>query len=296
MSATFAYLPERGVLALRGPDTIALLERLITSTTSGWTPGEARFGGLLTPQGKIIADFVAVRTGEGVLLDAPKAGIGELEKRLKLFRLRADVEIAPLEGVIILAGVEPAEHGVRPVSGAQIAYLDPRVPGGRLRAIASETEWRQYHGHEAEWALPTDAYEADRIAAGVPDWGPDYGAAEVFPADVNMDRLGGVDYKKGCFVGQEVVSRMYRRGKIRKRTFAVTGEGLSPGAEVVAPGPVGRVTSCHGARGLACLRLDRVAKALKAEATLSCGGHPLDLKLDDGGWLHEELEGFMSDA
>lgn len=268
MQNRFAYLPDRAILSLEGPDTIALLERLITCNTTNWDTGEARYGALLTPQGKIIADFLALRTDEGVLLDTHRDALADLEKRLKLFRLRAKVQIAPLEGVIVVAGVEPATHGVRPVSGAQLVYLDPRYEAGRLRAIASETEWRQYHGHEAEWSLPPDAFAADRIAAGVPEFGADFAGSSVFPSDVNMDRLGGVDYSKGCFVGQEVVSRMYRRGKIRKRTVTIAASGLVPGQALKGDGgaALGEITSAAEDMALARVRIDRVATAEKSLA------------------------------
>lgn len=268
MQTRFAFLPDRAILSLEGPDTIALLERLITCNTQGWQAGEARYGALLTPQGKIIADFLALRTEAGVLLDTHRDAIADLEKRLKMFRLRADVEIAPLDGVIIVAGNEDATHGVRPVSGAQLVYVDPRYSGGRLRAIASETEWRQYHGHEAEWSLPPDTYHADRIAGCVPEFGADFGGSSVFPADVNMDRLGGVDYSKGCFVGQEVVSRMYRRGKIRKRTVTIAASGLAPGQTLESDGgaALGEITSAVDDVALARVRIDRVASSGKSLA------------------------------
>lgn len=280
MQSRFAYLPHRAVLALSGPDTIALLERLITSNTNDWLPGEARPGALLTPQGKIIADFLAIRTDDGVLLDVHKDVLDDLAKRLKMFRLRADVDIAPVGNALVVAGVEPAEHGARPVSGAQLVYIDPRYPGGRLRAIADQEEWRQYHGHEAEWSLPIGEYEADRIASCVPELGADFETVSVFPADVNLDRLGGVDYKKGCFVGQEVVSRMFRKGGVRKRTVLIDRAGLAAGDAIEAPegAALGQVTSASDTQALATLRLDRLAK--------------MDSNLDVIGpdWALDELE------
>lgn len=285
MQSRFAYLPHRAVLALSGPDTIALLERLITSNTSDWLPGEARAGALLTPQGKIIADFLAVRTDDGVLLDVHKEVLDDLAKRLKMFRLRADVDIAPVENALVVAGVDPAEHGVRPVSGAQLVYVDPRYPGGRLRAIADQEEWRQYHGHEAEWSLSIGEYEADRIASCVPELGTDFETVSVFPADVNLDRLGGVDYKKGCFVGQEVVSRMHRKGGVRKRTVLVdttSAPGQTP--ETLGEPSIGTVTSSAETRALAIVRMDRLAK--------------LDVMLGVIGpdWALEELEAARGDG
>jgi len=272
-----------------------LLERLVTCNTTGWAIGGARPGALLTPQGKIIADFLAIRTETGVLLDVHGEAMDDLAKRLKLFRLRAKVEITPLEGVLIVAGIEPAEHGVRPVSGTELVYIDPRYDGGRLRAIASEAEWRRYHGHEAEWSLPPDQCELDRIFACVPEWGFDYRAAEVFPADVNLDRLGGVDYGKGCFVGQEVVSRMYRRGKIRKRTLRARGTGLEVGASIEASGPIGEITSAIDGLALARVRLDRLARAIGSGETVVSNGNAMSLEPRTHGWLGEEMEVFRAD-
>ncbi|MEM1150292.1 MAG: folate-binding protein [Pseudomonadota bacterium] len=279
MQSRFAFLPHRSILALKGPDTLALLERLITCNTKDWSEGEARYGALLAPQGKILADFLAIRVEDGVLLDVHGDALPDLAKRLKLFRLRASVEIEPLERQIIVTSMEPAEHGLRPVSGAYRVYIDPRYEGGRLRAIAHEAEWRQYHGHEAEWSVPVSEYHADRIASCVPEFGEDFETASVFPADVNMDRLGGVDYKKGCFVGQEVVSRMYRRGGVRKRTVLLEKAGCAPG-DPVAPAEgasIGKVTSATEHQALAVLRLDRLAK--------------LDTRLDMIGpeWAFEEM-------
>ena len=295
MQSRFAYLPHRAVLSLEGPDTLALLERLVTCNTTEWAMGEARPGALLTPQGKIIADFLAIRTATGVLLDVHAEAMDDLAKRLKLFRLRAKVEIAPLEGVFIVAGVEPAEHGVRPVSGTELVYIDPRYNGGRLRAIASETEWRRFHGHEAEWSVPPDQYELDRIFACVPEWGFDYRAAEVFPADVNLDRLGGVDYAKGCFVGQEVVSRMYRRGKIRKRTLRARSTGFEVGASIEANGPIGEITSAIDGLALARVRLDRLARVIGSGEPIVSNGTVLALEAGTHGWLGEEMEAFRAD-
>ncbi|MEM9738658.1 MAG: folate-binding protein [Pseudomonadota bacterium] len=278
MQSRFAFLPSRAVLALEGPDTIALLERLITSNTADWSPGEARFGALLTPQGKVIVDFLGIRTGDGVLLDVHKDAVDDLTKRLKMFRLRSDVNIEPVDGALVVAGIDPADHGVRPVSGAELVYIDPRYPGGRLRAIASETEWRQYHGHEAEWSVPIGEHDADRIASCVPEWGRDYRSAQVFPADVNMDRLGGVDYKKGCFVGQEVVSRMYRRGSIRKRTVTLRHARPDVEAQILSEQGqvIGAVTSTHGDLSLALLRIDRLVQTT------------IDAEIEGPDWIDEE--------
>ncbi|MEL6414189.1 MAG: folate-binding protein [Pseudomonadota bacterium] len=291
MASPFTYLPHRAVLSLAGPDTITLLERLVTNATDNWAPGETRYGALLTPQGKVIADYLAIRTAEGVLLDVAEAHLDELAKRLKMFRLRSKVEIEHLEEVFVVAGTEDAPEGVRPISGAQHVYLDSRYAGGRLRGLATKESWAAWYGyHPAEWSRPIDVYHRDRIRHGVPEQGFDFGSAEVFPSDINMDVLGGVALNKGCFVGQEVVSRMHRRGKIRKRSLTVelpaNLEAIS-GSDILAPAPIGNLTSSEGPLGLARLRIDRWTKAEASCAAATIDETPVIITKPD--WLEAEL-------
>ncbi len=264
-------VPNRSILVLDGPDTIALLERLVTNNTGNWQPGEARYGALLTPQGKVIADFVAHRIDTGALLDVATNAIGDLSKRLKMFRLRAKVEI-DVDGKLAAA---ITDDGVP----------DPRsaaLPQHRIVEAGSVPEMSQ-----AEW-------DAIRIPAGVAECGSDFVGAEVFPWEINMDRQGGVDLKKGCFVGQEVVSRTHRRGKLRKRTVVIEGKNLQSGQEVTAGAPVGEITSATDTHALARLRTDRLAKALQAGETLSVDGQPVQhIKTD---WLEEELAASLGDG
>lgn len=291
MASPFAYLPHRAVLSLAGPDTITLLERLVTNATDNWAPGETRYGALLTPQGKVIADYLAIRTAEGVLLDVAEAHIEELAKRLKLFRLRSKVEIERLDDVFVVAGTDEAPEGVRPISGAQHVYLDTRYPGGRLRGLATKDSWAAWYGyHPAEWSRPIDAYHQDRLSNGVPEQGFDFGSADVFPADINMDVLGGVALNKGCFVGQEVVSRMHRRGQIRKRSLAVdlpADLATSVGADILAPATIGTLTSLEGSLGLARIRVDRWTKAEASGAEAMIDESPVIITKP--AWLEAEL-------
>lgn len=259
MDTAFTPLPDRAVLALAGPDTLAFLERVVTCNTADWAPGEARHGALLTPQGKVIADFLALRDEAGVLLDVARGALADLQKRLTLYRLRSDVAIAPREDLTVITG-----KGALPENAAQ-AFEDPRHEGAPLRAFTSEP----LAPDEAALAR----WQAGRIAAGLPELGEDFGAAEVFPAEINMDVTGGVDLKKGCFIGQEVVSRMHRRGNIRKRSLVLAADGAEPGAPVLAgDSEIGTVTSAAGGHALARIRIDRLAAA--GEAPLTAGGRP----------------------
>ena len=280
MDSSVFQLTDRSVLCLEGPDTIALLERLVTNDTRDWEPGAARYGGLLTPQGKVIADFLAVRTPDGVWLDVAKAYIEDLAKRLKMFRLRSQVEIEIRSDLVVFAS---AAVDASAPDGAALTYLDPRYPDGRMRAFATDGDISGAHPD-------LKAYHADRIAHGLAEQGIDFGAAEVFPSDINMDVLGGVALNKGCFVGQEVVSRMHRRGKIRKRTLRVilpeTASGVA-GDPLTAPAPIGKLTSVAGQRGLALLRVDRLLQAEQAGEPVQLNESSVTIEKPD--WLVTEV-------
>jgi len=279
MVSSLTCLPHRAIVTLTGPDTLVLLERLVTNATENWTIGETRYGALLTPQGKVIADYLAVRTEDGVVLDAARAYASDLAKRLKMFRLRSQVEIEVREDLFVWATTEASSPEFEPPADASLTYTDPRYPGGRLRAL------RPAHENGA-----LSAYHADRIANLVPEQGTDFGTSELFPADINMDALNGVALNKGCFVGQEVVSRMHRRGKIRKRTLGVeSGQALEAalGAELLAPLPIGTLTSASGSIGLALIRTDRLLKAEAAGEPISLNENPVTVAKP--GWLAAEL-------
>lgn len=286
----FAYLAHRAVIVLEGEESVALLERLLTNRVDNQAVGEARYTALLTPQGKIITDFFLVRTATGFVIDCPAEARDDLMKRLKLFRLRAKVDISAPEDVFVIASVEdvPAERGM--ISGASLWFRDPRLSDVvRFRAVCEAGEWASWHGpNPAEWAIPLPAWHEDRVALGLPEFGVDFGAVDVFPPDVNMDLHQGVDLKKGCFVGQEVVSRMHRRGNIRKRTITLEGEGLVEGAVVRAgESTLGEVTSVAGGKALARVRVDRLARAGGRDAALLAG--EAEVQAGVGAWLDDEL-------
>ncbi|WP_084398115.1 CAF17-like 4Fe-4S cluster assembly/insertion protein YgfZ [Henriciella aquimarina] len=266
-----AILPNRSILVMDGPDTLSLLERLVTNNTHDWDVGEARYGALLTPQGKVIADFIAHRTETGALLDTATNAVGDLAKRLKMFRLRAKVEIEV--------------DGNKAAAITEDGAPDPRSEAMPKRGVVEA-------GAAPE--LSQEDWDAIRIPAGIPEWGADFGAADVFPWEINMDRYGAVDLKKGCFIGQEVVSRMHRRGKLRKRSVVLEGENIEPGQEVMAGGSIGEVTSACPTHALARLRTDRLAKALEAGESLSVADQ--SVHLIETGWLKEELAASLSDA
>lgn len=266
--------PDRAILRLTGPDTLALLERTVTHKVADWREGEIRYGALLTPQGKVIADYLAKRTADGVLIDVHADAAEDLMKRLKMFRLRSAVEIVRDDGLEAVSD----KSGDDDPRSLKLFWRDI-VPAGTVSGDVDAATWH-----------------AARIAAGVPEWGADYRAADVFPTDINMDLMGGVDYRKGCFVGQEVASRMKRRGKIRKRTVRVNGTGLTKGAPILATNEVGTITSvdASGENALALVRLDRVKLAMDQGQAFASSGAPVTFAFEK--WAEDEMAALASEG
>ncbi len=255
-------LPGRAVIAITGPDARNFLERVISNGPAP-EPGRAQFSSLLTPQGKVLADFILFDDGEGgLLIDAPGSDAETLARRLTLYKLRSNAEIGLRDDLSVIAAAGPREAELDAIAIA--AAPDPRAAALGRRAIAPAG------GPEDE----TGAYHAARIAAGVPEFGADYAGNAVFSTDVNHDLMGGVDYKKGCFVGQEVASRMRRKGGVRKRTVRLSLEApVEPGAPMAAGDtPLGEVTSASAGVALARIRTDRARSALDSGETIMAGG------------------------
>ena len=266
-----AYLPERGIIGVSGPDARSFLQGLLTCDIERISPEKAGYGALLTPQGKIIADFVIIEApeadGGGFYLDCLVTRVAEVLKRLKLYRLRARVVIGDMSeslGIIVLWG----DSAVADADG--LVITDPRLAALGQRALVEKSR------AESLADTPAEDWNNHRISLGVPDGGKDFAYDDAFPHEALLDQLGGVDFRKGCYVGQEVVSRMEHRGTARNRIVPVVFiEGIVSewGLEAQAGGKtIGRVGSTGQGRGLALLRLDRVTDAMAAGQELSAGG------------------------
>ena len=263
MSTTVvALLADRGVVSLSGPDAVDFLDNLATNDLAGVAVGEARFAGLLTPQGKILFEFLALRTADGWLLDTLGVKVGDLIKRLTMYRLRAKVVLADVSADFAVAA---AWGPARPAVRDGWCFADPR---------SAELGWRLVVPQAASAAVSTGAMEDDyhrhRIALGIAEGGRDYPLGDTFPHEANYDRDAGVSFTKGCFVGQEVVARMQNKTVVRKRVAAITGSApLTPGADVlIGTAAIGTIGSVDGTRGLAVLRIDRAAEAADKGQTL----------------------------
>jgi folate-binding protein YgfZ len=270
-----ALLSDRAVVLVSGPAAHSFLQGLITNDIDKAKPGGALHAGQLTPQGKILFDFFVVPAADGFLLEIAKAKAGELAQRLGFYKLRAQVEIAedPSFAVAAAWGAPP-----RLPDGA-IAYADPRLSALGLRILLqAEADARNLGCTIAA----EDEYHAHRIALGVPEGGRDYAFGDAFPHEAMFDRLAGVDFDKGCFIGQEVVSRMEHRGTARKRIVGVEGEGPLPpsGTDITAGGAsIGTLGSVSGSSGLALLRLDRAEEAKAAGVPLRAGEVTVALRI-----------------
>ncbi|MBN8943586.1 MAG: folate-binding protein YgfZ [Rhizobiales bacterium] len=266
-----AFLPERGVVKLTGDDAAKFLQGLVTCDLETIAPGTAGFGALLTPQGKIIADFLIIKApasaGGGLFLDMPRALTADLVKKLGFYKLRAKVMIEDLSaslGVTAAWTTDAAPEGELVARDPRHSALGWRVIGP-LPAVA---------GAEARAA----AYQAHRIGLGIPEGGKDFAYGDAFPHEVDMDQLAGVAFDKGCFIGQEVVSRMQHRGTARTRVVPVRFDGPAPeaGLDVTAGDKlIGQMGSAAGGHGLAKLRLDRIEDALAAGQAITAGGTAL---------------------
>jgi tRNA-modifying protein YgfZ len=285
-----AILPDRGVAKVVGDNVRQFLNGLLTCDMSRVTPERAAFAAVLTPQGKIIVDFIVAEAptedGGGFFLDCPRALAQTLVQRLNFYKLRAKLvieDLSPTLGVLaVWDGGGRTEYG--------LDYADPRLP-----ALGSRVMIPPHLASEAAAELGAELvdaklYEAHRIALGVPRGGVDFIYGDAFPHETDMDQLNGVDFAKGCYVGQEVVSRIEHRGSTRTRVVPVAFDGFAPdaGAPVTAgEKTVGTLGSTVSGRGLAMLRLDRVADAIASGAPLVTGDVTLALVKPD--WARFEF-------
>ena len=258
MAHKIVSLTDRGLITVQGTDAQKFLQDLVTADVDLLANGQAAFGGLLTPQGKILFDFLMIREEGGYLIDCLKEMREELIKRLNFYRLRAKVTISADERQIS-AVLEGSAEGA--VSDPRPGAMGARLYGAPLAANCA-----------------LEDYHRRRIGEGLAEAGHDFGSGEIFPHEANFDEIGAVSFQKGCFVGQEVVSRMEHRATARSRIAPCRAEGRLPakGTPVEADQKViGKVCSGLGDRLLALLRLDRLEEAAKKNLAVTAAGSRL---------------------
>jgi tRNA-modifying protein YgfZ len=278
-----ALLADRGVVKVAGDGARNFLHGLVTADILELKPAAARFCALLTPQGKIIADFIVTEAPAkdgGFFLDVQRALCTTLVAKLNIYKLRAKVTVEDLCEILgVLAAWDGSGTGKQGLS-----YADPRLPALGLRVMLPPHLAAAAAAELGATLVDAEQYEAHRIALGVPQGGLDFSYGDAFPHETDMDQLGGVDFTKGCYVGQEVVSRMEHRGTARSRAVPVRYDGTAPapGAAVTAGDrQVGTMGSAAAGHALALLRLDRVAEAMARGEPLLAGGIPIHLVKPD---------------
>lgn len=260
-----AFLPQQRQIDITGKDAQEFLNNLVTTDVETLQPDEVRAGALLTPQGKILFDFLVSRHEDGFSLETDSSQLDALVRRLTMYKLRAAVDIK--------AGTE---EGIS-------VFWDGETPvGAKLDSRFAKAGIQLYRLAGSSASGSVDDYDALRITAGVVHSGPDYALQDAFPHDVLMDVNDGVSFKKGCFVGQEVVSRMKHRGTARRRVTIVAADSALPasGTELTANGkPLGTLGTVSGNQALAIVRIDRVAEAVASNTPVLAADIPVTLSL-----------------
>lgn len=264
-------LPDRTVVRVTGPDAEHFLQNILTIDLDALPERTSKAGALLTPQGKILFDFLIGRIDDGFRLDVRADIADDFVRRLMLYKLRAKVGIA--------------RDDAEPVHAAWDSDAAEAVPGAiRDGRFPESNGVLRIYGPAREAVGQRRDYEALRIRHGIAESGADYSLGDAFPHDVLLDQVDGVGFRKGCYVGQEVVSRMHHRGTARRRVLLARGESALPvaGKEImVADRPVGVLGSTGGEFGLALVRIDRVKDAMDAGTPILAGGVALSLAIPD---------------
>ncbi len=266
-------LKDRTVILVSGPEAGHFLQNILTTDLDRLAAGEARPGALLTPQGKILFDFLISRAGDNAFrLDCRSDVADDFVRRLMLYRLRARADISKQEQALVSVEWETESNGSQSDSGS---VIDTRFADWTVRRRYGEPAGS---GEIADWVRL-------RIGAGIAESGSDYQLGDAFPHDVLLDQTGGVGFQKGCYVGQEVVSRMQHRGTARRRVLLVSADEAlpGPGTELTADGRgVGTLGSGVGRHGLAIARIDRVKAAMDEGKPIHAGDVVVTLSIP--GW------------
>lgn len=261
-------LPHRGVIELSGPDRVTFLNGLVSNDVSKAMPGKAIWAALLTAQGKYLADFFIFTDGERLLLETARTSIPDLLIKLHRFKLRAAVEIKDISDQLFVHALWQGEAPQAPLIAP-----DPRLTDAGFRLLSPSI-------------LPSTAtqgdYAAHRLRLGLPDGEPDLEPGKTLLLEAGFDELNGIDWQKGCYMGQELTARTKYRGLVKRRLLPVTlgQSGLLPGAAILAKGQeVGTLRSVAGHQALAMLHLSALGQ------NLTVSGTPLQVHIPD--WVKQ---------
>jgi folate-binding protein YgfZ len=267
-----------------------MLQGVVTNDMDLLATASAIHAGLLSPQGKILFDFFVYRAPDGFLVETARVTAPDLARRLSMYKLRAKATIEDVSSDFTVAVLWGGSFAASADRQGPLVAPDPRHPELGLRLLLSlSSDW--VLAESGATPAPPDEYHAHRIALGVPEAGRDFALGDAFPHEALYDQLHGLSFSKGCYVGQEVVSRMEHRGTARKRVVPVVGEAALPasGTEIRAGEvAIGTLGSIAGTRGLALVRLDRAAEMRRKSVPLTAHGVALELALP--AWARFSLE------
>lgn len=292
--SSFVLFDDRGVLAVSGPDRRTFLQGLVSNDIDKVGPAAARYAALLTAQGKYLHDFMMIEAGESIWLDAETSRLADLKRRLSIYRLRAkasieerpDLAVGVVFGDGALSALDlSAQPGVARPLGSGIAFVDPRLAALGARAILPRETARETLADAGLAEAGFELYDRLRLSLGIPDGSRDLVIEKSLLLESGFDELNGVDWQKGCYIGQELTARTKYRGLIKKRLMPVEidGPAPSPGTIVTADGrEVGEIRSSRGGLGLALLRIEPVleGKGLAAGEAVIVPIQPDWMRLD----------------
>jgi len=274
-----AELSDRCLIEVKGADAAAFLQGLITTDVKQIDEGAMMAGALLSPQGKVIFDFLVGKQGTSFFLDIARERAEILHKRLMLYKLRSQIEMILHPSCLVQIALKPSLAAGTDTPSFSLPLLIFRDK----RFLDTEPIWRRYGGNSSPGSISQpEIWHSLRIDHGVAESGADFDLGDVFPHDINYDQIGGVSFQKGCYIGQEVVSRMHHRGIARRRLVLATGQTHLPpkGSVIEAAGKaIGTVGSRVGKKGLALVRLDRAKAAMDKALPIMTGAIEVKLSL-----------------
>ena len=293
--ASFALLDDRSILAVSGPDRRSFLQGLVSNDVEKVGPAQARYAALLTAQGKYLHDFMMIESVDEIWLEAEAERLGDLKRRLSIYRLRAKaalderpelaVAVAFGNGALAAMGLSEEPGAARPF-GSGLAFVDPRLAALGVRCILPRADLRSALAETGLAESSFIEYDRHRLELGIPDGGRDLVAEKSILLEAGFDELNGVDWQKGCYIGQELTARTKYRGLIKKRLMpvAIDGPAPAPGTIVTADGhEAGEMRSSRDGLGLALLRIEPVSEGrqLKAGDTTLRPSTPGWMRLDN---------------
>ena len=244
-------ITDRSALQVCGPESETFLQSILSNDMTGLTPGQSVFSLLLTPQGKVVFDLIIWRTEDGYIIEVEKSRSAELEKKFKLYKLRADVDISLKDLSVTCL------WGDIPESLARDLPFDPRHKGLGLR-VPDLDIFASLNFDDVSETATDGMYKKHRIAHKVPQGSDEIPQDQAFPLEYGLHELTAIDFQKGCYVGQEVTSRTYRRGKIRKSLYRCAAQDFFSCQDKIMVGQrqVGEICTWQDDQGLALLRDD----------------------------------------